>query len=185
LSDELVRANQPWPFQLKIWKDRGIKTVINLRGGFGASFYTLEKAACARLGLTLVDFTIASRDVPSAQQVAGARRLFETVRYPALMHCKSGADRAGIMAVFYRHFRQGQSIRQALDQLSPRYLHVRAGLTGVLDYIFERYLAEGEPAGLTFLQWTQSPAYDPVAIKADFRANWWGTLLADKFLRRE
>jgi len=180
-----VRANQPWPFQLEAWADRGIKTVINLRGGFGASFYALEKAACARLGLTLVDFTIASRDVPSREQVAGARRLFETVEYPALMHCKSGADRAGIMSVFYRHFRQGQTIRQALDQLSPRYLHVRAGLTGVLDYIFERYLAEGEPAGLTFLEWVESPAYDPVAIKAEFRAGWWGTLLADRLLRRE
>jgi len=185
LSDELVRANQPWPFQLEAWADRGIKTIINLRGGFGASFYALEKAACAGLGLTLVDFTIASRDVPSREQVAGAKRLFETVQYPALMHCKSGADRAGIMSVFYRHFRQGRTISEALDQLSPRYLHVRAGLTGVLDYIFERYLADGEPVGLSFLEWVESPAYDPVAIKAEFRAGWWGTLLTERLFRRE
>jgi protein tyrosine/serine phosphatase len=185
MSDELVRANQPWPFQLKAWRDRGIRTVINLRGGFGASFYALEKAACAELGLTLVNFTIASRDVPTKAQVRGAQRLFETVEYPALMHCKSGADRAGIMAVFYRHFRQHRPIAQARAELSPRYLHVKAGLTGVLDYIFERYLAEGEPAGLSFLQWVESPAYDPAAIKAAFRAGWWGTLLSDRLLRRE
>ena len=185
ISDELVRTNQPWPFQLKAWADRGIRTVINLRGGFDASFRALEVEACARLGLELVDFVIASRDVPTPEKVLGARALFETVRYPALMHCKSGADRAGIMAVFYKHFRQGQSIREALNQLSPRYLHVRAGLTGVLDYIFERYLAEGEPAGLTFVQWVESPAYDPVAIKADFKAAWWGTLLTDRLMRRE
>ena len=185
LSDELVRANQPWPFQLRAWRDQGIRTVINLRGGFGASFYALEKAACADLGLTLVNFTIASRDVPTREQVRGAKTLFETVEYPALMHCKSGADRAGIMAVFYRHFRQGQSIGEACAQLSPRYLHVRAGLTGVLDYIFERYLAEGEVEGLSFLEWVESPAYDPATIKADFRAGWWGTLLTDRLLRRE
>jgi len=179
ISDELVRTNQPWPFQLKAWADRGIRTVINLRGGFDASFRALEVEACARLGLELVDFVIASRDVPTPEKVLGARALFETVRYPALMHCKSGADRAGIMAVFYKHF------REALNQLSPRYLHVRAGLTGVLDYIFERYLAEGEPAGLTFVQWVESPAYDPVAIKADFKAAWWGTLLTDRLMRRE
>ena len=101
------------------------------------------------------------------------------------MHCKSGADRAGIMAVLYKHFRQGQSIREALSQLSPRYLHVRAGLTGVLDYIFELYLDEGEPAGLSFAEWVQTPAYDPVRIKADFRASWWGTQLNEKLLRRE
>jgi len=185
ISDELVRSNQPWPFQFKAWADRGIRTVINLRGGMHTSFRALEVDACARHGLELVDFVIASRDVPTAEKVLGAQRLFETVKYPALMHCKSGADRAGIMAVFYKHFRQGQPIREAIQQLSPKYLHVRAGLTGVLDYIFDRYLTEGEPAGLSFLDWVQSPAYDPAAIKADFRARWWGTLMTERLLRRE
>jgi protein tyrosine/serine phosphatase len=185
LPGQMIRANQPWPFQLKAWARRGVKTVVNLRGGFGASFYAFERDACARYGLTLRDFTVASRDVPTPQQIRGAKALFETLEYPALMHCKSGADRAGLMAVLYMHFRQGLPIREALRQLSPRYLHVRAGLTGVLDYVFERYLAEGEPAGLTFLEWVESPAYDPPAMKAHFRANWWGKLLTDRLLRRE
>jgi protein tyrosine/serine phosphatase len=185
ISDELVRTNQPWPFQIAAWARRGIRTVINLRGGMATSFRALEVDACARHGLELVDFVVASRDVPSPEKILAARELFETVRYPALMHCKSGADRAGIMAVLYQHFRQGQSIRQALSQLSPRYLHVRAGLTGVLDYIFERYLAEGEPAGQSFADWVQSEAYDPARLKAEFRANWWGTQLTERLLRRE
>jgi protein tyrosine/serine phosphatase len=185
ISDELVRSNQPWPFQLKAWKARGIRTIINLRGGMSTSFRALEVDACRRLGLELVDFVIASRDVPTAEKVLAARELFETLRYPALMHCKSGADRAGIMAVLYKHFRQGQSIREALGQLSPRYLHVRAGLTGILDYIFERYLEEGEPQGLSFTDWVTSPDYDPVRLKAEFRAQWWGKLLTDRLLRRE
>jgi hypothetical protein len=50
---------------------------------------------------------------------------------------------------------------------------------------FERYLAEGEPAGQTFLEWVESPAYDPAAIKADFRSNMWGRLLTEGLLRRE
>lgn len=185
ISEELVRTNQPWPFQLRAWADRGIRTVINLRGGFQTSFRALEVDACARYGLELVDFVVASRDVPSAEKVLAARELFETVRYPALMHCKSGADRAGLMGVLYKHFRLGQPIREAIEQLSPRYLHARAGLTGVLDYIFDRYLTEAEPAGLSFVDWVLSPAYVPEQIKADFRAQWWGTLLTEKLLRRE
>jgi hypothetical protein len=51
--------------------------------------------------------------------------------------------------------------------------------------VFERYLAEGEPAGLSFVQWVESPAYDPAAIKADFKAGWWGTMLTEKLMRRE
>ncbi len=185
ISEELVRTNQPSPEQLAGWKARGIKTIINLRGGFDGSFYALEKEACEQLGLTLVDFTITSREVPSRARVLGARDLFQTVEYPALMHCKSGADRAGIMSVFYMHFRKGKTIREAMDQLHLRYLHVKAGKTGVLDYTFERYLAEGEPAGLSFVEWVESPAYDPDAIKADFRARWWGNMLTERWLKRE
>jgi protein tyrosine/serine phosphatase len=185
ISDELVRTNQPSPEQLAGWKARGIKTIINLRGGFDGSFHVLEKEACEQLGLTLVDFTITSREVPSRARVLGARDLFQTIEYPALMHCKSGADRAGIMSVFYMHFRKGKTIREALDQLHLRYLHVKAGKTGVLDYTFERYLAEGEPAGLSFIEWVESPAYDPDAIKADFRAQWWGNFFTERLLKRE
>ena len=185
ISDELVRTNQPWPHQLAAWKARGVRTIVNLRGGFDASFHALEKDACARLGLNLVDFTITSREVPSRERVLGARRLFETLEYPALMHCKSGADRAGIMSVLYMHFRQGKTIREALEQLSFRYLHIRHGKTGVLDYTFARYLTEGEPAGMSFTEWVESPLYDPAAMKAEFRTNMWGNALVDGVLRRE
>ena len=185
ISPELVRTNQPWPFQFKRWKKRGIKTVINLRGGFDASFHALERDACERLGLTLVDFTVTSREIPSSARVLAARQMFETIEYPALLHCKSGADRAGIMSVLYSHFRLGQPIRQALDQLSLKYLHMKQGKTGVLDYLFERYLADGEPEGLSFLDWVQSDAYDPKAMKAEFRAKWWGTAVTEGLIRRE
>jgi protein tyrosine/serine phosphatase len=185
ISDELVRANQPWPHQLAAWKARGIRTIVNLRGGFDASFHALEKDACERLGLKLVDFTITSREVPSRDRVLGARRLFETLEYPAMMHCKSGADRAGVMSVLYMHFRQGKTIREAMDQLHLRYLHIRQGKTGVLDYTFERYLEQGEPAGMSFLEWVESPMYDPAGMKADFRAGMWGGLITERLLKRE
>jgi protein tyrosine/serine phosphatase len=185
ITPELVRTNQPWPFQLKWWKARGIKTIVNLRGGFDGSFYALERDACARLGLTLVDFVVTSREVPSRAQVLGAKALFDSIDYPALLHCKSGADRAGIMSVLYAHFRLGLPIREAMKELSLRYLHMSAGKTGVLDYTFHRYLAEGEPAGLSFLEWVQSDAYQPARMKADFRAKWWGSLMTERLLKRE
>ena len=185
ISDELVRTNQPWPHQLAAWKAEGVKTIVNLRGGFDASFHALEKDACQRLGLELVNFTVTSREVPSRDRVLGAKRLYETIAYPALIHCKSGADRAGIMSVFYMHFRQGKTIREALAQLDLKYLHVKQGKTGVLDYVFERYLAEGEPAGMSFLEWVESPMYDPPGMKADFRAGMLGSVLTEKLLRRE
>jgi protein tyrosine/serine phosphatase len=185
ISPEMARSNQPWPFQLAWWKRQGVRTVINLRGGLDNSSYALEKDACERLGLTLINVDANSREAPKRKTVLEAKALFETLEYPAVMHCKSGADRAGAMAVLYAHFRLGQPIREAMSQLSGRYLHVKASNTGVIDYGFERYLSDGEPAGLTYLEWVQSDAYDPAKLKADFHAQWWATLLTDKLLRRE
>ncbi|WKL57000.1 tyrosine-protein phosphatase [Asticcacaulis sp. ZE23SCel15] len=185
IDDQMLRANQPWPFQLKWFqKHDGIKTVINLRGQRG-SFYALEKYACARLGLKLVDFKVTSRDVPTKEAILAAKEMFERIEYPALLHCKSGADRAGIMSVLYRHLHLGHPIEDAMSELGLRTLHMKAGKTGVLDYIFERYLTVGKPQGLSFVEWTQSEDYDPVRIKSDFKGSWWGTLLTEKIFRRE
>ncbi len=186
VSAELIRTNQPWPFQLRRWRDLGVRTVINLRGGgYPTSFYLLEREACARLGMTLVDFAVSSREAPTRAQVEGALALFGEVAYPAVMHCKSGADRAGLMSVLYAHFRLGLPLREALKELSFKTLHVRHGKTGVLDYTFARYFADGEPRGLSFLEWVQEPAYDPAALKAAFQANMLGSFLTETLLRRE
>ena len=184
ISDELVRTNQPWPFQLKAWRERGVRTVLNLRGG-ADSHHALEAEACARYGLKLVSYPVRSRDVPTSEQILGARALFETLEYPVLMHCKSGADRAGVMAVLYMHFRKGQPVAEAMRQLHLKFGHVRAGLTGVLDYYFEYYLTHVAPRGLSLEDWAREPDYDPAAIRRDFKAQWWGTLLTEKLLRRE
>ncbi len=187
ISPELVRTNQPWPFHLAWWRRQGVRSVINLRGGgFETSFYVLEREACRRLGLVLIDFPVSSREAPSAAQVLAAKSLFQTVAYPAVMHCKSGADRAGLMSVLYAHFRLGMPLRQAVAQeLNGRHLHLREGKTGVLDYVFERYFAEGEPRGETFEAWVQRPDYDPKAIKAAFKPAWLGGLITERLLRRE
>ncbi|WP_312219067.1 fused DSP-PTPase phosphatase/NAD kinase-like protein [Brevundimonas sp.] len=185
LGPDLVRTNQPSPRQLAWWKRQGIKTVVNLRGQRDEAYYWLEKDACERLGLTLIDAPLDSRDPPGKDRVRRAKALFQTMEYPALTHCKSGADRAGMMAVFYRHFHLGEPISAAMSELSKRTLHSREGLTGVLDYTLEKYVAEVEPTGVSFEDWVESDAYDPKAIRAEFKAGWWGKLVVDRLLRRE
>jgi len=184
ISDEMVRTNQPWPFQIKRWARRGIKTIVNLRGGIGASFHHLERDTCERAGIRLENFTVTSRGAPTLDQVRGAKDLFERIAYPALMHCKSGADRAGLMSVLYLHFRKGEPIDEAMRMLSLRYGHVRQGKTGVIDYYFDRYLKHGLPQEMSLIEWTER-AYDPDKLKAEFRAQPWANFLVESILRRE
>jgi protein tyrosine/serine phosphatase len=185
IGPDMVRTNQPSPGQLAYWQRQGIKTVINLRGERNEAFYWLERDACQRLGLTLIDAPLDSRDAPDMARVRRAKALFEQIDYPVLIHCKSGADRAGLMAVLYRHLHLGEPVSQTLGELGKRTLHCREGLTGVLDYMLELYVKEGEARGLGLLEWMEQPDYDPVAIREAFRSQWWGRVLVDRLLRRE
>jgi protein tyrosine/serine phosphatase len=185
ISDDFVRTNQPWPHQLARWKARGVRTIVNLRGSADGGSQRIEREACAALGLKLIEFRISSKEAPSREQILGARRLFDEIAYPALMHCKSGADRTGLMAVLYLHFRKGRPIREAIEQLSLRYLHLKSGRPGVLDAVFATYLDEVEPQGISFLDWVESAAYDPAAIQQAYAARMRRGWLTEKLLRRE
>ncbi len=181
---EMARANQPSPKQIRRYAEMGFKTILNLRGAFDTGYYALEREACQKHGLALVDHRMHSREPPSRAQVLRAKEIFETIAYPALMHCKSGADRAGVMAVLYRHFRLGDSIPDAMEQLSLKYLHVRQGKTGMIDFFFATYVEETKQSGKPFLDWVLED-YDAAKVKAAFMSDWWANVLVDRVLRRE
>jgi protein tyrosine/serine phosphatase len=184
ISPEMARSNQPSPEHIARYAAMGIKTIVNLRGFNDSGHYWLEREACEHHGLTLVDTPISSRDTPTKERLWRAKEIFETITYPALMHCKSGADRAGLYGVLYKHWRLGQPLEQAVEQLSGRYLHVRAGKTGMLDFFFEVAAAEMKEKGKPFDAWIEED-YDPAAVKARFMSGWWGNFLTEKVLRRE
>jgi len=110
--------------------------------------------------------------------------LFGLIEYPAVMHCKSGADRTGIMGVLYRHFKLGEPIEQAVSQLSPKYMHIKHGKTGLLDFFFKDYLDYNARAPIAFMDWVES-VYDPVDVKARFMAGKVGSFVTDSVLKRE
>jgi protein tyrosine/serine phosphatase len=180
----MARANQPSPKHIARYAKMGIKTILNLRGFNDSGHYLLEREACAQHGLALIDFPVRSRDVPTAEQVFRAREIFETMAYPALMHCKSGADRAGLVAVLYKHFRMGLPIQDAIEQLSLKYLHVRQGKTGMIDFFFDTYLADSATQPMPFEQWVRE-RYDYATVRGAFMSQWWANILVDKILRRE
>ena len=189
ISPEMWRSNQPGPRQILAHaQKRGIRTILNLRGPSTQGYYLLEKEACEAAGIELVDFQMFSRDPPTREAIFAARDLFERIEYPALMHCKSGADRAGIMAVLYKLLRERVPFAEARTQLSGKYLHIKHGKTGVLDAFLDAYEAfnAGRPAQnwKPFLDWVGED-YDRAAVKEAFaRALGKGPQL-DVLLRRE
>jgi protein tyrosine/serine phosphatase len=113
-----------------------------------------------------------------------SKDFFDGLRYPALVHCKSGADRAGLFAALYLLVHEGRSAAEATRQLAPRYGHFRFAKTGILDAFLERYRTEGEAKGLSFLEWAER-VYDPDALQRSFKPRFWSNLLVDGVMRRE
>ncbi|MBO6686925.1 MAG: protein tyrosine phosphatase [Henriciella sp.] len=185
ISDEMWRANQPNPRQVaEHARVRGIKTILNLRGDSSKGYYLLEKEACEAAGIELIDFRVYSRDMPTVERIFEAKELFEKIEYPALMHCKSGADRAGLMSVLYMIFRMKEPVRVAKQQLSKKYLHLKEGKTGLLDAFFDVYLEAETATGIGFEDWVRTE-YDREQLKADFLSSGKAKLRLDWFLRRE
>ena len=180
----MFRENQPSPKRIAQWAKMGIKTNVNLRGESPKGFYLLEKEACARHGITMVDFRVYSRDTHTAEKIRGAKELFESIEYPSVMHCKSGADRTGIMGVLYRHFHMGDSIQEAMEQLEFKYLHVKQGKTGMLDFFFKDYLTYAKTHDIEFIDWVET-VYNPADVKARFMEQWSGNPVTELILRRE
>lgn len=184
LSDKAWRAAQPLPYQLNAIKNLGVRTIINLRGTTGQGTARFERAACAQLGLTYVDYCLRSRAAPSKAELHGLRDLFQNVEHPILLHCKSGADRAGFASVLYLHLVEGVPLETAAKQLSFRYGHIRHADTGVLDAFFERYLAHAASDPVDFFTWVDAH-YDPVELKRSFRSRTWANRIVDGLLGRE
>lgn len=184
ISDEAWRSAQPAPHHIRSAARAGVKTVVNLRGdqSFGTTW--LEERACAQNGLKLVNFKLRSRAAPTRDELCAIRELLETISYPVLLHCKSGADRAGLMSVIYAHVRKGIPISEARQQLSLKYGHIKQADTGVLDAVFERYLADNAESPIAFWDWVDT-RYDPDEVNRTFKANSVANRLVNGILRRE
>jgi protein tyrosine/serine phosphatase len=184
LGRQAWRSAQPTPHQIRALARQGLRTIVNLRGPRLCGSYWLERETCERKGITLIDFHIRSRAAPTREQVRAAVELFERIEYPMLLHCKSGADRAGLMSVLFRYLKEGVPLDEAKSELSLRYGHFRQADTGILDYFFERYLEDNRRRPMPFLEWVDT-VYDPADLKRAFRSRGWANRLIDQALRRE
>ena len=191
VGSEAFRAAQPLPGQIaRLARREGLRAVISLRGGVLHGSYPLEREVCEREGLTFTRAVLRSRGLPSREEFAAIETLIRDTPTPVLFHCKSGADRAGLMAALWMVLREGRSAAEASGQLSLRYGHLSRGPTGVLDRFFAEATA-AEARGVPFRQWIETE-YDREAIETAHRAaarrSWRQRLagwITDRLLRRE
>ncbi len=179
----LYRCNHPTPGRLAALARRhGLSTLINLRGQTNNGSDALTRDMASRIGLDFIDMALESRGAPQRDRILRLHEIYRSMRRPAVIHCKSGADRAGLAAGLYLLF-QGGTAAEALAQLSWRFGHVRQSRTGILDAFFLHYARHGE-GRKGFLDWVRED-YDEHALRRDFHANGLASFLNDWVLAHE
>lgn len=180
---KVYRCNHPTPARLaRLKRKLGLRTLVNLRGHRRCGSDALSRQATQTLGLDHVDMAFESRGAPHRDRILRFAGLYAQIERPMLMHCKSGADRAGLASALVILF-EGGTAAQALRQLHWRFGHFNRARTGILDAFVLRYQAEAE-GRIPFMHWVEHE-YDEVRLKKDFTAGKLASFVTDKVLRRE
>ncbi|MBN9520802.1 tyrosine-protein phosphatase [bacterium] len=122
--------------------DRGIRTVVNLRGTCpDTSWYAAEARATVAAGVNLEDVSLSAKRLPAPAELRRLVEVLDRTEHPILLHCQQGADRTGLAATMALLLHTDATPARARRQLWPRYGHVNAGRTAAIDRVFDFYEA--------------------------------------------
>lgn len=163
----VFRSNQPGHARLAKIRDQGITTVLTLRGASEAAHYLTEAESCRQLGLTLEATSLQARAAATREELTNLIAVFKRIERPFVMHCKSGADRAGLASAIWLMVMEGKPVEEAKKMLGPKYWHFPHTKVGVLDYMLECYAARVARGAISFEDWVNTE-YDRDRIQTGF-----------------
>ena len=167
LGAQAWRSNQPDPKRFEKLKQLGIRSIINLRGASRYASYLFEQESCAAYDIALYNHELDARSLGTREDYLRLLDLFARVEKPLLLHCKSGADRAGLAAALYMLDQERVTADEALNQLALKYAHRKSTGTGILDHLLEQYRDDSADTPMSIREWFET-RYDRVAITRSF-----------------
>lgn len=177
IPGRLYRCNQPTPGWLASHARRhGLKTLINLRRGCANGSDALVRETAGRLGLTLCDAQLKATRAPRREDILRLAEIYRTMEEPALIYCKSGADRTGLAAALFLLL-NGSTTGEASRHLSIRFGHLKCTRAGVADAFLSCFARDAEQRK-EILDWLRDD-YDEGALQRDFSVSGRGDLPAN------
>ncbi len=168
IAPGVYRSNQPTHERFETYAAMGIKAVLNLRGEGVQPRYLLEKESCDALGIGMVNISLHARKAPPKDNLLQVIEAMRTIERPFLMHCKSGADRAGLASAVYLMVYEGVPVSEAKKMLSVKFIHLKWSKTGILDYFLDVYEARLHKGDIGFEDWLRDE-YDADRLTEGFR----------------
>lgn len=130
-------------------QSKGIRTVLNLRGGMGDAKYRSEAESCKRLGVALIDAPFSAVRYPPPAALERVLKTFDSAEYPILFHCRGGSDRSGLVGTLYLHLYKNVPLDEAqASQLTWRYGHLSWGQARAMDDFLNLYRKTSDGLGV-------------------------------------
>ncbi|MFW5641134.1 MAG: fused DSP-PTPase phosphatase/NAD kinase-like protein [Roseicyclus sp.] len=164
----VLRSNHPTHGRLKRLKAQGLVSVLSLRGSDPSAHNETLRLWCADLGLKLHTVAMQDRRAPARDTLLELIATFRVIEKPFLIHCKAGADRAGMASAIWLMVMEGVPLAEARAMLSWRHWHLARSRAGALGAVFDAYAEDGAEAAMPFETWVAT-RYDADAVDAAFR----------------
>jgi len=121
-------------------KKYNIKSILNLRGeNPNAAWYIEELQVSSELNVKHYDIALSAKRELTDEEVRKLIEIFKSAPRPVLIHCKSGADRSGLVAAMWKVVVDGEPKSEARKQLSLLYGHLSTGKTKAMDQFFDEF----------------------------------------------
>lgn len=143
-SGEAYRSAQMDRDELEYYIDNyHLKSILNLRGkNPDSDWYIEEVKVSSEHGIVHYDMALSASRELTAKEVRVLIEIFSSAPRPILIHCKSGADRAGLVSAMWKVIVDNISKVEAKKQLSILYGHIPIGPTSAMDQFFEKWRPE-------------------------------------------
>lgn len=116
VTENIYRGGRPKEKELKILKEMGVKTIINLEDNEDA--LQTEKVIARDLKMRWISSPMSSEIYPTDEQLNDIlSALTDEDNFPIFIHCKHGEDRTGLIIGLYRVFKNGWNPRIAYEEM--------------------------------------------------------------------
>jgi len=117
VSDALCRGAQPAKDGFRTLKDRGVKTIVDLRTEHS------DRELLAGMGFQYVEIRCNPFDMKEAEVVEFLKVVNDPKNQPVFVHCACGCDRTGMMVGAYRLLEQNRTTDDVLKELHDYGFH--------------------------------------------------------------
>ena len=98
VNDHILRGGQPSDDGFKKLAERGVKTIVDLRG-LDEHSIPHEKQVVEADGMNFVSVPMKGLSAPTEEQISKALSILENSdSWPVFIHCRRGADRTAVRA---------------------------------------------------------------------------------------